>query len=263
MPRRRLSGRLLAAICVLVALLAAASASGALVIVNNIVLHADGGFQPRQLPRKGYAPIDFQGYFDIAARSGIRPPALRQAKIDFDRDGRLDVAGLPTCPPERVAAASTSEARRVCAGALVGTGKVEAVVELADGPAPVSAPLTFFNGPRLGGNPTVILHARTPAPAPQTFAIQAPIEKRQGRFRYRVTLDFPPILDGLGSITYVEADVGRHYKAGGAKRSYVSARCSDGVLATHGRFTFEDEEETVIDGSVEKACTPILARPGR
>lgn len=261
MPRRRLNGKLLAALCALVALLAASSASGALVIVDNIVLHADGGFQPRELPRNSYAPIDFRGYFDIAAKVGAKPPALRQARIDFDRDGRLDVAGLPTCPLERVASANTSEARRACAGAIVGTGKVEAVVALADGPVPVSSPLTFFNGPRQAGNPTVIMHARTQAPAVQTFAIQAPIERRPGPFRYRVTLDFPPILDGLGAITYVEAEIGRQFSAGGKRHSYVSARCSDGILDTHGRFTFE--EGTVIDGSVEKACTPILAGPGR
>ena len=113
----------------------------------------------------------------------------------------------------------------------------------------------------------MILHARTPAPAPQTFAILAPIEQQPGRFRYRVTLDFPPILEDLGAITYVEADVGRRYSSGGVRRSYVSARCSDGILDTRGRFTFE--EGTVIDGSVEKAlrspraCTPILPAPGR
>jgi hypothetical protein len=261
MPRRRLNWRLAAVLGVLAALFAASAANGALVIVDNIVLHADGGFQPRQLPRRSYAPIDFRGYFDIAARTGVKPPALRQARIDFDRDGRLDVNGLPTCPPARVAAAGTSEARRLCAGAIVGTGKVEAVVELADGPVPVSSPLTFFNGPRQDGNPTVVLHARTPAPAPQTFAIQAPIERRPGRFRYRVTLDFPPILEDLGAITYVEAEVGREFRADGKPHSYVSARCSDGILDTHGRFTFA--EGTVIDGSVEKACTPILAAPGR
>ena len=64
--------------CVLLALLGAASAAGdgALVIVNNIVLRADGGFQPRALPRQQFAPIDFQGHFDIAAKGGGKPVAL-------------------------------------------------------------------------------------------------------------------------------------------------------------------------------------------
>ena len=58
-----------------------------------------------------YAPIEFQGHFDIAAKDGGRPVALRQASLDFDRDGRLSAAGLPTCAAERVADASAEEAR--------------------------------------------------------------------------------------------------------------------------------------------------------
>ncbi|HYJ22690.1 MAG TPA: hypothetical protein VEW07_11790 [Solirubrobacterales bacterium] len=239
------------ALCCVLALLGAASAAGegALVIVNNIVLRADGGFQPRALPRRQFAPIDFQGYFDIAARSGGQPPALEEAVIDFDRDGRLSAGGLPVCPAARVAEAAPARARRVCAGAIVGTGRIEALI---GGVLPASSPLTIFNGPPQAGNPTVVLHARTTVPAPQTFAIVVPIERRPGEFRYRATLALPPIAEGLGAVTHVKVKVGRHFRVGGQDRSYVAAHCSDGVLRTHGRFSFADG--TIVDGSVEKAC---------
>jgi hypothetical protein len=100
----------------------------------------------------------------------------------------------------------------------------------------------------------VILHARTTVPATQTFAIVVPIERRPGAFRYRATLALPPIAAGLGAVTHVDVKVGRRFSAGGQRRSYVSAHCSDGILRTHGRFTFADG--TIVDGSVEKACTP-------
>jgi len=234
-------------------LAASAGAGGALVAVNSLILRADGGFQPRLLPRRQFAPIDFQGHFDIAAKGGGKPVPLEQAVIDFDRDGRLSVAGLPSCPVERVAAAGSAEARRTCAGAIVGTGEIEALVDLGGSAVAAAAPLTLFNGPRQDGNPTVVLHARFTTPATQTFAIVVPIERRPGGFRYRATLDLPPIANGLGAITHVEVKVGRRFSAGGQRRSYVSAHCSDGVLRTHGRFTFADG--TIIDGSVEKACT--------
>jgi hypothetical protein len=234
-------------------LAASAGAGGALVAVNSLILRADGGFQPRLLPRRQFAPIDFQGHFDIAAKGGGKPVPLEQAVIDFDRDGRLSVDGLPTCPAERVAAASTAEARQACTGAIVGTGEIEALVDLGGSTVAPAAPLTLFNGPRLDGNPTVIIHARFTVPATQTFAIVVPIERRPGGFRYRATLDLPPIADGLGAITHVEVKVGRRFSAGGQQRSYVSAHCSDGVLRTHGHFSFGDG--TIIDGSVEKACT--------
>ena len=103
---------------------------GALVEVDDIVLRADGGFQPQTLPRRQFAPIDFQGHVDISARRGKALSPLQQALIDFDRDGRLNVAGLPTCAPETIAQEGTEEARRTCRGAIVGTGHVAAAISL-------------------------------------------------------------------------------------------------------------------------------------
>jgi hypothetical protein len=243
-----------AALCCALALIGAASAAGqgALVIVNDIVLRADGGFQPRALPRQRFAPIDFQGHFDITARGGGKPVALEEAVIDFDRDGRLSAGGLPVCPAERVSEADTSQARDVCAGAIVGKGRIEAVVGLPGGAVTASSPLTIFNGPAQAGHPTVVLHARLTVPATQTFAIVVPIERRPGEFRYRATLALPPIAGGLGAVTHVAAKVGRRFSADGRRRSYIAAHCSDGILRTHGRFSFADG--TIVDGAVEKPC---------
>jgi hypothetical protein len=254
MPRHRLT-KVAALLALLAALLAASSAPGALVIVNDIVLHADGSYQPQELPRREFAPIHFQGYFDIAARGGGKPVALEEVVVDFDRDGRLGPGGLPTCPPQRIESASPAAARRACAGAIVGSGRIDALIGSASGTVAATSPLTIFNGPPQGGNPTVVLHAQTTVPAIETYAIVVPIERRRGEFRYRATLKLPPIAAGLGAVTRVEVKVGRRFSAGGQRRSYVSAHCSDGILRTHGRFTFSDG--TIVDGAVEKACTAI------
>jgi hypothetical protein len=258
-PRAALRSRLLTA-AGLVALACCLSASsvgadGATVTYRNLVLHADGGFQPRHLPRSAFAPISFRGEVDFSTRSGIgRPLALTEAVIDFDRDGRVDVAGLPTCAAADVAALSTTEARAACGAAQVGQGLVEAAVEPSPGAAPVTvqAPLTIFNGPAEAGNPTAVLHANLGAPAGQTLTITAPIERIRGEFRYRVTLHVPPIAGGLGSLTLLRVDIGRRFQAGGQTHSYVSAHCRDSILKTRGRFTFADG--TIVDGSVEKFC---------
>lgn len=250
MPHPRL--RHLALLAFLATALIAGNASGALVEVENIVLRADGGFKPQALPRHRFAPIDFQGHVDLSAKGGGKPSPLRQAVIDFDRDGRLSVAGLPTCAPDAVDEATTEEARRVCRGAIVGTGHIEAAISLASGEVRARSDLTIFNGPKLGGMPTAVLHARTTVPATQTYAIVVPIEQRRGGFRYRVQLDVPPIAAGLGALTHIDAKIGRRYRAGGKQRSYASARCSDNILQTQGRFSFEDG--TIIDGLVEKYC---------
>ncbi len=84
---------------VLLALLALAllggSASGATVIVNDLVLHADGGFQPQPLPRHRFAPIDFQGHVDVSR------PRRRQALSAAPGADRL----RPRWPPQRRRAA--------------------------------------------------------------------------------------------------------------------------------------------------------------
>jgi hypothetical protein len=251
MPHRRLRRAALLSLIAVTAL--AGTATGALVEVDNIVLRADGGFKPQTLPRRQFAPIDFHGRLDIEAKGGGRPSPLRQALIDFDRDGRLSVAGLPTCAPESIAAVGSAEARAICGKALVGTGNVGALISLPSGMVAASSPLTIFNGPRLGGLPTAVLHARLEAAGlSETYAIVVPIEKRRGGFRYRARLDVPPIAGGAGASPHVDVKIGRRYRAGGQQRSYASARCSDNILQTHGRFTFEDT--TVIDGLVEKFC---------
>ena len=202
----------------------------------------NAAFQPRNLPAKSYAPVQFSGSVEVAKPGGGQPPALDRIVLDFDRDGRLQTAGLPTCAPESVAQASVEEARRICKGSIVGTGKVEALVALpvSGNLVPTSSPLTLFNGPRLEGKPTVIVHARTTVPTTETYAFTVPIEKRRGEFRYRVTADIPPLAGGLAAITKLSVTVGRQYTADGSKRSYVSARCSDHILRSHGAFTFAD-----------------------
>jgi hypothetical protein len=233
--------------------LVAASAGAALVRVNGLVLTADGGFTPRLLPRHAFAPIDFRGTANLKAVGGGSPPPLQQAVIDFDRDGRLETAGLPVCQPSTLQERTPVEARQICAGAVVGTGHVRADIPLLSGTVQASSPVTFFNGPPQDGHPTVILHARTTSPAVQTFAITIPIEPQRGAYRYRATIDVPPILGGLGALVHLDAKIGRHYRYRGRERSYTSARCTTGVLRTRGRFTFA--EGTVIEGSVEKGCT--------
>jgi hypothetical protein len=243
---------LVAAATITTALLAIA-ANAEVVKVGNLVLRANGSFTPHVLPRDAFAPIDFQGYAEIEARKGATPPALQTAVIDFDRDGRLNTGGLASCSVEQVRNATPEQARRICPKAIVGTGRITGLITLpGEPPRPEGSALTIFNGPRQNGAATAILHAQTPPPVVQTFAISVPIERRRGAYGYRATIEVPPIADGLGVLTRVSAKIGRRYVFAGKKRSYVSARCRDGLLQAHGHFSFADG--TIIDGSVYRPC---------
>lgn len=246
--------RLLGIGAVIACVLLAGGANAALVRVGNLVLTADGGFTPRKLPRNAFAPIDFKGHADLRAVDGGVPPALQHLEINFDRDGRLSTSGLAICQPAQLEEATPEEARSRCHDAIVGTGHVGALIAQEAGP-PIEANslMTLFNGPRQGGNPTVLFHARTTVPAVQNFVLTIPVERRGGLYRYRASFDVPPIAAGRGSLTHLDVEVGKRYRFRGAERSYTSARCGDGIFRTHGRFDFADG--TVIYGDVEKACT--------
>ncbi len=242
-------------LCAASVVLLAGISGAATVRVGTLVLHADGSFEPRLLPKRAYAPIHFQGYGEVKTTNGSLPPALEHVKLDFDRDGHLTTAGLPVCQPSSIEIATPKQARNRCQSAIVGTGHLAAAIPLGGlGRIGMRSPLTIFNGPRQGGNPTAVLHAQAPFPVSETYVVVAPIERRKGIYGYRTEFDIPPIAGGLGSLTRIDAKVGRSYRAGGAERSYVAARCSDYILQTQGYFSFADGN--VIYGSVFKACSP-------
>lgn len=231
----------------------AGARAGALIESGPVALRVNAEFQPRLLPKHSFAPVEFEGVADIRPRGAPAPPALERIVVDFDRDGRLSVAGLPTCPPERIINASVAEARRLCKGAIVGSGEIEADVSLASGLVVARSPLTLFNGPPLAGHPTAVIHAQTTVPGTQTYAILVPIEKRRGEFRYRTTVDVPPLAAGLGALTHIAVKVGRRYSVEGQRRSYVSARCSDSILRSQATFDFAGDF-TIEGTGLEKFC---------
>lgn len=235
-------------------------AHGAMLKHGDLVLHADGGFAPRALPRHHYAAIHFEGHADLKRVGGGLPPALQEVVLDFDRDGLLTTRGLSTCPPGRIADASPARARRVCGKAIVGRGEVAGVIESSEGAVKGSSPLTVFNGPRQNGRPTVLLHAQSTGLTTHTYVLVVPIERLHGEFRYRVRIEIPAVPGGFIVITHADVKIGRLYVSAGRRLSYTSARCSRYLLQTRGRFTFADG--TVFEGTVLKPCT-VRSRAGR
>jgi hypothetical protein len=234
-------------------------ANAALIKVGNLVLRADGGFVPSVLPRGHFEPIDFHGHANLINTDGGTPTALEEMRLDFDRDGRLEVRGLPVCPVARIAHATVGQARRKCAGAIVGTGHVGAVFDLFGVPVNARVKATLFNGPRKGGNPTVLGHTYTTLPTTRAYTVVIPIRPlKRGPYGYRATFDVPK-LAADGVLTHIDGRIGRRYDYGGRERSYVNARCTTGIIRTHGHFLFADG--IVMDGTLEKPCTPVPLVP--
>jgi hypothetical protein len=220
---------------------------------GNLIVNVDGGFTPTTLPKKSFAPITLSASADIKTVDGSVPPALTKVVIDFDRNGLVQTKGLPVCQPSKLENTTAPQARAVCKDAIVGEGTSDALIAFPDqAPIPASSPLTIFNGPKMGGNPSVIVHAYLTIPAPTTFIIPSPITRTSGPYRYQVVSNIPPIAGGYGSVTHFDFKVRKTWKVGGKRVSYASARCANGRLQAQGSFTFADG--TTMSGHVFRPC---------
>jgi hypothetical protein len=242
-PRSR-GGRLgaIAAVLCLAALVCGAVAYAVTTQIGNLKVSATAEFQPRAFPENGMLPATFGSIVRIKTVNGDQPPALKTLVFEFDKHGRLNFKGLPTCTVAKLEGTTPSEARKRCAGALLGTGVGKARVELP-GKAPfvMTSPISIFNAPPEGGKPALIAHAYETVPSPQALLVPFTVEKiNHGRYGYRAELELPPIAGGDGSAILAEANFGRTYTRNGRKVGYAEAECSGGRLQVHGELIFTD-----------------------
>src|SRR3954451_20541628 len=191
-------------------LVVVASAAAIVLHASNLVVTADGGFTPTTLPKKGFAPIKLHGFGKISTEDGSPPPVLETVTLWFDKHGKVETRGLPTCTPGKLAATTTAQARKLCPGAIVGTGFGKAVVNFPEqGPILAGSPITIFNGAPKHGNPTVLAHAHLTVPGPTTFVVPIEIQRvNDGRYGFKVVADIPRIAGGYGTPTFGQLSIG-------------------------------------------------------
>ena len=153
---RRGLGRALP-VAVLACLLAAASAYAIKAEIGDTFVSATASLQPRALPPQHDAPVTLTTVTRIGTKDGSPPPILQKLVFIVDKHGSIDAEGVPVCTMAKLADTTPSEARKRCAGSLVGEGTGKAVVAMpGQAPVPISSPLSFFNGPKVGGMPSAI-----------------------------------------------------------------------------------------------------------
>ena len=226
------------------AVLAAVSVAGTAYAITSEIgdtfVSATASLQPRELPKSGGAPVTLSSITRIGTKDGSPPPTLKTIVFLIDKHGSIDTRGLPTCSVAKLADTTPGQARKRCAGALVGEGTGKAEVRLpGQAPVKISSPLSLFNGPPAGGEPTLIAHAYETVPAPKTLLVPIAIEKvKHGRYGYRAEIELPPIAEGYGAPTLAEASLGATRKRSGKTVGYLDAYCSGGRLQVYGTLTF-------------------------
>jgi hypothetical protein len=231
----------------LLVLAATASAFKIKVRAGDLILDAEGGFAPKALPKFKDAPITTHGGGKLSTISGDLPPILDTFELEFDKHGHLDTTGIGVCTKGKLVATDVPAARRACGDAIVGKGFGRAVVAFPEqGPIDVGSPITLFNGPKKGGNDTIIAHAHLDYPGPTTFIVPIVIEKiNKGVYGYRVIVKIPKIAGGYGHPISGSAKVGKKWTFKGKKHSYINARCETGHFLVRGEFSFKEVDEVM------------------
>ncbi len=242
------------AAAVVIGLIGASTAVGLRLVSGNLVVETDGGFTPTTLSKHQLTPISIHGHGKLSTLDGNLPPVLEHIIFLFDKHGSVDTRGLPICTLGKLKATTTKQARRLCPGAIVGTGFGTAIIQFPESaPIKASSPITIFNGPRRHGNPTVLAHAHLAVPAPTTYIVPIEIQHvNDGRYGYKVDARIPRIAGGSGVPIYGRITIGRKWTYKGHKMSYLNAYCPDGHLQAKGQFRFKDS--TVMEGTFVKAC---------
>jgi hypothetical protein len=246
---------------VLFALLAGAawlvsSAAGQTTVrAGNLVITIDGLVTPEKLPKKAPVPITLKVKGSIATADASHVPALKTLSLQFDRHGTIYTKGLATCRASQLRSTLTSQAKKACGPALVGTGRASAEVAFPEqAPFDASGPLLIFNGAPKGGKPVLLFHVYAHVPAPTTFVTEGVIERIKGKYGTQTEIAIPTIAGGQGSLTSFEATLHKTWSYKGEKRSLLLASCPTGSLFAHGVFVFADG--TAISGDIAKGCVP-------
>ena len=214
--------------------------------VGQVWVSATATVQPRELPKpgRGNAPITLSSITRVGTHDGSTPPTLKTLLFLLDRNGTIDTKGLPICTLAKLEGTTPSQARKLCAGALVGKGTAKVLVTMpGKAPFKASSPLSFFNGPPSGGHPILIAHGYETVPASKTLLVPIAIERvSSGRYGFRVQVDLPEFAGGYGAPLLAEATIGATRTRAGRKIGYINAHCAGGRLQVTGsaRFTNGD-----------------------
>jgi hypothetical protein len=203
------------------------AAQPALTQAGNILVSFNGEISPRALPRTGVAPVTVSVEGGFKAVDGADPPPqLRTISIGINRGGRVFDRGLPTCRVRTIQPATIAAARRICGGAIVGSGHIEVRVHLTNQePFTFKGPLLVFNGERAGGERRLLaqVYGRRP---PSAFVLTFRILKRKGTFGTVIKTTLPKPARKWAYVTGFRMKLQRTYTYKGQKHSYISAGCA-------------------------------------
>jgi hypothetical protein len=250
----------LTALALLVALGATGVASGEVEKQGDAIVSFDGGISPHALPRSGLAPVAVT--IDSAFRSAEGadpPPQLRTISIGINRRGKIFDRGLPSCRVGEIQPATIGAARRLCGGAIVGSGHVQVRVHLANQPPfTFKGPMLVFHAERQGGQRRLLAQVYGSKP-PSAFVLSFKIVEEPGEFGTVIQTALPPSASKWAYVTHFDMTLRRIYTYRGKEHSYVSAGCAapagfPGAVYAFARAEFGFAEGEEVTTTLVRDC---------
>jgi hypothetical protein len=245
-----LAAALTAAIVLAVSGLATAAEKPVTVVGGEIHAEFNGGFTPKVISKTKLTPV----VFNISAKlKSLNPnpkeqhlPAMKEFLLEGDKHASVSVKGIPVCTAGKLTARTTTQARKICGPALIGSGKTEVGIKFAEQEEIlVHSELLAFSGGVKGGVTTLLIHAYITVPTPAAIVTTVKIKKiHKGRYGLLSTASIPKIAGGAGSVKSFSLKL---------NKGIVSATCPDGHLNARGKAVFADGN--TLSGSVVRTCT--------
>jgi hypothetical protein len=239
------------ALAALIAVSVAGIATGAnkpvTVTAGNLEFTFNGGFSPSKLPKKKLAPITLTASGKIATKDGSHPPALKEVLLETDKNGAVNVKGIPVCKSGALQSRDTAAAEKACKKSIIGKGTTDVEIAFPEQkPIPVHSKLIVFNGGVSGGTTTLYIHAFITVPTPAAIVTTVKIKKhKKGRYGLKSVATIPKIAGGSGSVTAFNLTIN--------KKGVLTAKCPDGKLQAHATSVFADG--TKAEATIIRTCT--------
>lgn len=253
-------GPRLIGVALLVALAVAGVARGESGADGNVLVSFSGGISPKTLPRAGTAPVGVSVDSTFKAIDGADPPPqLREISIGINRQGKIFDSGLPTCRVRSIQPTTIAAARRICGGAIVGSGHVQVRIHLTNqAPFTFTGPLLVFNAKPTGGKRRLLAQVYGIKP-PSAFVLTFKVLQRKGTFGTVIRTVLPKPAQKWAYVTHFDMRLQRTYTYEGKRRSYVSAGCSapagfSGALFPFARGKFKFAGGLAVTVPLNREC---------
>lgn len=251
----------LIAVALLLALGAAAVARGEVVQQDGVTVGFEGGISPRALPRTELAPVTVKVGGSFKSSEGADPPPqLRKISIGINRAGRIFDRGLPTCRVRRIQPTTIRAAKRICGGAIVGSGKVQVRINLKNqAPFTFNGPMLVFHAKRHRGKRRLLAQVYGKKP-PSAFVLNFKIVEKKGTYGTVINTVLPKPARKWAYVTHFEMKLRRIYKYRGERHSFISAGCAapagfPGAVYPFARANFGFDGGRRVTTTLVRDCT--------